>query len=194
MLALAGKACTPIHRWLLEMLKREVHRPAHLLLDASPYFITGSIYKKRHLLDDDLKNDLLALMKKEFNYCNWSLNHWVILNNHYHVMAHSDKGVDLPKIIGRLHFNSGKLIRKKITSELPVWWNYWDYCPRDEKDYMIRLNYLYNNPIKHGYVTNLNDYLFSSFHQQLAVNGRDKLIVQFKNYPEYKTILIDDDY
>ena len=176
------------------MLKREIHRPAHLLLNNHAYFITGSIYKKRHLLDDELKTDLANLMQTEFNQFNWDLKHWVILNNHYHIIAHSNKGEDLPKIIGRLHFKSGQLIRKKITSELPVWWNYWDYCPRDEQDYMIRLNYLYNNPIKHGYVTNLNDYPFSSFHQQIKTNGRDNMIKQFKNYPEYKTILIDDDY
>lgn len=76
---------------------------------------------------------------------------------------------------------------------LPVWWNYWDYCPRNEKDYMIRLNYLYHNPIKHGYVASLHDYLFSSFHQELKIKGHDTMVTQFKNYPDYKTILIDDD-
>jgi putative transposase len=175
------------------MLKREVHRPAHLLLDNSAYFITGSIYEKRHLLDDEIKNELIVLMKKEFTCCNWLFNHWVILNNHYHIMVHSDKGEDLPKIMGRLHFSSGQLIRKKVYSQLPVWWNYWDYCPRNEKDYNIRLNYLLNNPVKHGYVNNLNDYPFSSFHQQMNNYGRDELIKQFKNHPEYKTIQLEDD-
>lgn len=96
------------------MLKRNPHRPAHLLLDASAYFITGSIYEKRHLLDDDLKNDLIGLMKQEFAHCNWDFSHWVILANHYHVMANSFKGEDLPKIMGRIHFKSGQLIRKKV--------------------------------------------------------------------------------
>lgn len=176
------------------MLKLEIHRPAHLLIDSSPYFITASIYQKRHILDDDLKADLIQLMHKEFNYCNWEVNHWVILNNHYHIMVNSDKGNDLPKIMGRLHFRSGQLIRKKIASELPVWWNYWDYCPRNEKDYLIRLNYLFNNPVKHGYVERLQDYHFSSFLQYFDFHGRDKLVKQFKSYPEYKTIQLEDDF
>jgi putative transposase len=113
LLARASKACTPVIKQDNKMLKREIHRPAHLLLDNQAYFITGSIYKKRHLLEDDLKGDLIDLMQQEFNYCHWSLNHWVILNNHYHIMAHSNKGEDLPKIIGRVHFKSGQLIRKK---------------------------------------------------------------------------------
>ncbi|PZN72580.1 MAG: hypothetical protein DM484_24290 [Candidatus Methylumidiphilus alinenensis] len=32
-------------------------------------------------------------------------------------------------------------IRRATTCGLPVWWNYWDYCPRDEQDYYRHLNY-----------------------------------------------------
>ncbi|MDP2099970.1 MAG: transposase [Methylobacter sp.] len=175
------------------MLKRNPHRPAHLLLDSSAYFITGSIYEKRHLLDDDLKNDLINLMKQEFARCNWDFSHWVILDNHYHVMVNSFKGEDLPKIIGRLHFKSGKLIRKKVISQSPIWWNYWDYCPRNEKDYFVRLNYLLNNPVKHGYVEKLNAYPYSSFHQYLGRHGREELVSQFKKHPEYQRIELEND-
>jgi putative transposase len=56
------------------------------------------------------------------------------------------------------------------------------------KPLYIRLNYLFNNPIKHGYVTNLTDYPYSSFHLMLQKQGREALIKQFKEYPEYKTL------
>jgi hypothetical protein len=45
------------------MLKKQAHRPAHLLLDNSPYFITASTHKKRPLLNDAIKIQLLELMR-----------------------------------------------------------------------------------------------------------------------------------
>jgi len=92
-----------------------------------------------------------------------------------------------------IHKLSGFLISQKIQCEKPIWWNYWDYCLRNEKEYLIRLNYLLNNPIKHGYVTNLNDYPFSSFHSYLKKIGRTCLIEQFRDNPEYKELKIEFD-
>ena len=55
------------------------------------------------------------------------------------------------------------------------------------------VNYLYNNPIKHGLVTNLLDYPYSSFHSFLKQHGRNYLIKQFREYPEYKDLQLDED-
>ncbi len=175
------------------MLKKNERRPAHLLLDNMPYFITASTHKKRPLLSDDIKYQLPLLMQQEFENSQWQFNHWVILNNHYHILVHSYKGADLEKIIGRVHFKSGQLIRKIAPDHKHIWWNYWDYCPRNEKDYLIRLNYLFNNPIKHGYVQNLHHYPFSSFHQYFENQGRESLVKQFKQYDEYKILTLNED-
>jgi putative transposase len=140
------------------MLRHHPHAPAHLLLDNHPYFITGAIYGKRPLLrEDPLKQALLDEMRRSFDEYRWTLEHWVILDNHYHLIAHSQQGADLPGIMHKLHGRSVHFIRAATQCALPVWWNYWDYCPRDDRDYHIRLNYLLYNPIKHGYATDLKD-------------------------------------
>lgn len=175
------------------MLKRYKHRPAHLLLDKAHYFITGSIYQKRELLNDPLKTQLITLLRQAFTEFRWTLEHWVVLNNHYHLMAFSDKGTDLPKIIAHVHYQSGQLIRETCPSKMPVWWNYWDYCPRNEQDYFIRLNYLLNNPVKHGYTKNLLDYPFSSFHQHIEKVGREELRRQFSEHNKYQSIILSED-
>ncbi len=181
------------------MLKRHKHTPAHLLRDNTPYFITGAIYRKRRLIaDSDLKQILLELIKGYLQKNNWELHHWVILDNHYHLIGKSCKGKILPEMMRNIHRFSGIPIRKATSCEKPVWWNYWDYCPRDEKDYLIRVNYLLNNPVKHGYTDNLRDYPFSSFHKTYADMGRDQLAEQFRRYPEYKTLVLweaqEDDF
>lgn len=181
------------------MLKHHRHTPAHLLIDETPYFITAAIYQKRPLLArPDLKDKFLELLSGYFNKHHWELHHWVILDNHYHLLGKSHKGVDLEAIFRNVHSQMAKLIRQVTNCERPVWWNYWDYCPRNEEDYMTRLNYLLNNPVKHRYVTKLQDYPFSSFHRLFSDIGRAQLVRQFQAYPGYKKLVLseahDDDF
>jgi putative transposase len=176
-----------------QMLTRHEHTPPHLLLDHTAYFITGAIYQKRRLLaDDSLKTLVLSFTQRYFKQFNWELHHWVILDNHYHLLGKSCHGVDLPLIIKSVHSASAMDIHQATACEFPVWWNYWDYCPRNEKDYMTRLNYLFYNPFKHGYVTDLKAYRFSSFQAQLEELERAELLRQFQMYPDYKELHLDE--
>ena len=175
------------------MLKRYGHNPAHLFLDNTIYFITAATYKKRPLLTThELKCLLIETIKTAFEQYAWQLHHWVILDNHYHLLGQSRKGEDLSKIMKSIHIPTAMEIRQATQCEKPVWWNYWDYCPRDHKESMIRQNYLLYNPAKHGYVTNLQEYLYSSFHEAFQQLGRDRLAEQFRNYPEYKTLQLPE--
>jgi putative transposase len=175
------------------MIKQHPNTPTHIFLDDTLYFITGAIYQRRKLLvEPELKQLILSLIKKNFQAVGWQLNDWVILDNHYHLLAVSRKGEDLSNIIKGIHGASASSIRQKTHCELPVWWNYWDYCPRDDKDYYTKLNYLFMNPIKHGYVTNINDYQFSSFSSRLTKIGREAMTKQFHTYPDYQDL--DDIY
>jgi putative transposase len=170
-------------------LKKYRNNPTHLFLDQTPYFVTGAIYGKRPLLADAvLKNQLLLFIQKYFEKYGWELHHWVILDNHYHLLGKSSQGSHLPDIFRAIHSQMAVIIRANTGCETPVWWNYWDYCPRGEADYYIRLNYLLSNPIKHGFVTNLADYPHSSFPAALAEIGREQLAQQFRAYPEYKIL------
>ena len=158
-----------------------------------PYFITAAIYQKRMLLADPIvKHRLLDLLQGYFSQYDWELHHWVILDNHYHLLGRSHQGEDMESIFRNVHSKSADLIQGLTRCEMPVWWNYWDYCPRNETEYMTRLNYLLLNPIKHGYVDNLHDYPFSSFHPLIADVGRNALKAQFQAYPDYKTLVLQE--
>ncbi|MDP1773239.1 MAG: transposase [Methylobacter sp.] len=178
------------------MLKKSLHTPAHLFLDNTPYFVTSAIYQKRPLLAADaIKQHLLETIQDCFIEKDWVLNDWVILDNHYHLLGMSNKGDDLSNIFRKIHGVTSHVIQAHCACDLPVWWNFWDYCPRDEKDYRVRLNYLLINPVKHGYCDNLHEYPFSSFHQRLAQSGRENLAKQFKDNDGYqKMVLQEDDF
>jgi putative transposase len=177
------------------MLRRHPHTPAHLLLDDTPYFITGAIYGKRPLLQAAiLKQALLDDMRTSLGDYAWRLEHWVILDNHYHILAHSLRGDDLPALMHRLHGRSARQIRAATNCELPVWWNYWDYCPRDERDYLIHLNYLLYNPVKHGFVADLKAYPYSSFHGLFEALDKQRMAQQFRAYSEFQRLVMNDDF
>ena len=54
---------------------------------------------------------------------------------------------------------------------------------RSERHYFTTLNYIHNNPVKHGYVDKWGDWAYSSFHWYLENKGRDWLIELWREYP-----------
>ena len=86
------------------MLTKGLHSPAHLFVDNAAYFISSAIYQKRPLLASAIiKQHLIATIRDCLSEKNWLLNDWVILNNHYHLLAISRKGEDMPKIFRKIH-------------------------------------------------------------------------------------------
>jgi putative transposase len=47
---------------------------------------------------------------------------------------------------------------------------FWEHAIRDQRDFNIHCDYLHYNPVKHGYVTRVADWPYSSFHRFVA-NG-----------------------
>ena len=81
---------------LIFMLKKRPHTPAHLFVDNAAYFITSAIHQKRPLLRAEaVKQQLLATIESCFHEKSWRLEHWVILDDHYHLLAMSDKGENI---------------------------------------------------------------------------------------------------
>ncbi len=52
--------------------------------------------------------------------------------------------------------------------EAAVWQRrYWEHRIRDVRDFRRHVDYIHFNPVKHGYVTNLVDWEWSSFHDHV---------------------------
>ncbi|WP_457618418.1 transposase, partial [Lutibacter sp.] len=79
-------------------LTKHYQRPAHLYKDNAAYFITASICNHCKLLDDELKTQLEDILCSVYAEFGWDLQHWVVLDNHYHLLCQSNIGEDLTKI------------------------------------------------------------------------------------------------
>ena len=50
---------------------------------------------------------------------------------------------------------------------------FWEHQIQDENDFIQHMNYMYYNPVKHGYVENVKDWLYSSFHRDIKLGVYD---------------------
>ncbi len=46
---------------------------------------------------------------------------------------------------------------------------YWEHTLRDERDFATHADYIHYNPVKHGHVTRVADWPYSSFHRFVAL-------------------------
>ena len=62
-------------------------------------------------------------------------------------------------------------IKKIFTRELEmqqVWQpRFWEHAIRNEEDYQRHIDYVYINPVKHGYVKRVIDWPYSTFHRDV---------------------------
>ena len=91
------------------------------------------------------------------------------------------------EFIRKIHKDTAREINK--LDSIPgrqVWYQYWDYCVRNQPDFWFHFNYIIQNPLKHGLVQSLYEayhYKFSSNPIWLARFGKDGLWESFVRYP-----------
>ena len=60
-------------------------------------------------------------------------------------------------------------------NEATIWQRrYWEHTIRDEDDLKHHLNYIHYNPVKHGFVTHVCDWQWSSFHRYVKEGYYEK--------------------
>ena len=141
------------------------HAPAHWLFEPGIYMVTGGTYLKAHYLHSPERKDYfqqkLFECAAEFD---WQLQAWSILSNHYHFVGRSPEDPStLRHFIAKLHMTTAKEFN--LQDDQPgrkVWFQYWDTLITFQRSYLARLNYVHNNPVKHGLVTRAEDYRWCS--------------------------------
>ncbi|HFZ8994941.1 TPA: transposase [Citrobacter freundii] len=62
-------------------------------------------------------------------------------------------------------------IKKRFTKSLRgrmIWQpRFWEHAIRNAEDYRRHIDYIYINPVKHGWVTRVQDWPFSTFHRDV---------------------------
>jgi putative transposase len=172
--------------------------PLHRLSSSGTYFVTAGTYDKAHHFREKTRLDVLHRgLLTVTNDFGWQLEAWAVFSNHYHFIAHSpelEKGAEsLSDMLGHLHQKTAKWINKLDRSPgRKLWHNFWDTKLTYEKSYLARLNYVHQNPVKHGLVPVANQYRWCS----AAWFERTANLAQIKTIYAFKTdrIRVFDDF
>jgi len=145
-----------------------------IFLEGYSYYLTVVTHRRNPILIDNIQllRESFAVSKQKYNY---SIEAIVILPDHFHMIITPDIAREYPYIIRTIKQHFSKKCPAKYYEDVeqstsrnkegykPIWQKkYYEHTIRDTKDFEARLEYIYNNPIKHGYVENINDWEYTS--------------------------------
>ena len=167
-----------------------------LLRINAKYFITSStLGRYAYLKTDNAKIAILQYLTKSLESFGWKLEDWVVLDNHLHFMVTAPKdSKTLPKVINNFYrFSANWLTNNNIRKiKSKYFHNYWDTCITYENSYYARLNYIWFNPVKHGYVEYPEEWKFGSYFYRYK-NEMQEMKTQREKYP-FNQIKIEDSF
>lgn len=89
----------------------------------------------------------------------------------------------LKSAIAKGRITDPEILIALVSKDRPIWYQYIDTTLRDERDFYMHLNYIHQNPVKHGLVKRMFEYKYSSIHEFINENGKDWVIDCFRKYP-----------
>ena len=138
------------------------HAPPHYLGASGIYMVTAGTYRKAHYFRSRKRLRILTNRLIELSGANgWGIQAWAVFSNHYHFVASSppDGAGNLGTWIGALHRETATMVNGLDDARgRKVWHNYWESHITYDQSYYARLQYVHQNPVKHGLVTNAMDY------------------------------------
>jgi putative transposase len=155
------------------------------LAESGTYIVTASTYQKVHHFRGSerlavLHRGLLAVAR-DFG---WNLEAWAVFSNHYHFIGHSpSEATSLSGMLSMLHAKTaGWVNRLDRAPQRQVWFNFWETRLTYQQSYLTRLNYVHQNPVRHGLVPVANQYPWCSaaWFEREASAAMVKSIYRFK--------------
>jgi putative transposase len=139
------------------------------------YFFTVTLADRRNDLlirHIDLLRECVADVKRRHPF---EINAMVILPDHLHALwtlpkddcDYSKRWTLIKSYFSRQlpkdeHINKSRYQK----GERGIWQRrFWEHLIRDEEDYKNHVEYIHNNPVKHGYVNDAKDWPYSSIHK-----------------------------
>lgn len=162
------------------------HSPPHKIGDTDYYHLCATCYEHQPIIGatptriaeftakilDQMKSLLIIVFA------------WCILPNHWHMLIKSSNILDLLKEIGRFHGRqSYRWNGEENCRGRKVWYNALDRYIRSERHFWATMNYIHHNPVHHHYVTNWQDWPFSSAIEFLEKMGKEKTAEIWRKYP-----------
>ena len=162
-----------------------LHQPPHPIREAGSYLITAANFEHSPIMNSpDRRTTLQEILLIGFQEIHAEVSGWVILTNHYHVLANVESLESVSNLLKQVHGSTSHKWNKQdgLTGKRKVWYRYVDRMMRNEIQMNQTLNYFHYNPVKHGLVKDVYDWQWSSIFWYADAKGQDWLKVQWENY------------
>ncbi len=187
---------TPKQKEYVLEKRKEQKRPFHSLPhfinhedNEGRYHISAACYEHKSIINSKIYR--LATFEKELLkivsantiklYC------YSILPNHYHILVETDIIKELLKVLFRLHKDTALCWNKEDNSKgRKVWCNAFESQVKSEKYFWATVNYIHNNPVKHGYVAKWQEWPYSSADDFIENEGWEKTLYIWNKYDSSK--------
>jgi len=139
------------------------------------YFFTVNLRDRKSKLLVQKIELLREVVKKVRQKQPFHIDAWVVLPNHLHCVwtlplddaDYPSRWQNIKKTFSR-QIPATEILSETQTrqNERGIWQRrYWEHTIRDDRDYEKHVDYCHINPLKHGLVTAVNDWPFSTFHR-----------------------------
>ncbi len=141
------------------------HAPPHYFTPHGTYIITAATLHRRQLFDSSAKLDVFRdstfELAKSYELI---LQAWAFFPNHYHlVVSFENTKTTHRDFVRHLHRElTMRLNRVDGTPGRRAMYEFWDTHLTFEKSWLARLNYVHQNPVKHGLVPLASQYPWCS--------------------------------
>jgi putative transposase len=144
------------------------------------YFFTVNLLDRK----SSLLIDHIDLLRESVRRCiqkrPFYIDAWVVLPEHMHciwTLPEGDTDYSNRWKIIKTHFSKGLPKQERRSQvqikrgERGIWQRrFWEHVIRDDRDFEKHIDYLHFNPVKHGLVSRVVDWPYSSFHRHVK-NG-----------------------
>ena len=138
------------------------------------FFTVNQLDRRRRLLIEHIEV-LRSAMRGVRNRQPFHIDAWVVLPDHLHCLwtlppgdtDYSGRWRAIKKAFSKALPETESLSEvRRARHERGIWQRrFWEHTIRDERDYAAHMDYVHFNPVRHGWVTRVADWPYSSFHR-----------------------------
>ena len=146
------------------------------------YFFTVALRNRRSQTLTDHIEELRRAFRSVWQTYPFQIDAMVVLPEHLHAVLtlpendadYSGRWRSIKSRFSKSPVESGVPLEKDSRGEYCLWRRrFWEHTIRDEGDLAAHVDYTHYNPVKHGLVTRVADWHYSTFHRYVRLGWAD---------------------
>jgi len=130
--------------------------------DNPVFFVTACTYRRRMVLATGaVKEAFVAFAERAYGEHNIAVGRYVMMPDHIHLFVCGPDDFELGRWMGLLKQYLAKSVVRAPTAD-PIWQRrFFDHVLRSDESYAQKWNYVRENPVRAGLVTNADDWPYA---------------------------------